>query len=128
MICHEIKDHTEFSVNKNKKEGKCYYCSSCAADMRRKRQLETKLYKLGVRYGISGWLYIGMYLEQHGRCALCNVKASALGPDRFHVDHCHKTGRVRGLLCRLCNGALGLLKDNKETVNGINEYLERGKL
>jgi hypothetical protein len=43
---------------------------------------------------------------------------------KLMVDHCHATGKVRGLLCHNCNRALGLLKDDKSTIRRALEYLE----
>lgn len=54
---------------------------------------------------------------QDGRCAICGKKR------KLCVDHCHDTGRIRGLLCRHCNMALGLLGDNLAGVEAAAEYL-----
>ncbi|MER5518238.1 endonuclease VII domain-containing protein [Streptomyces sp. NPDC002763] len=55
---------------------------------------------------------------QYGLCAIC------LTAPPIHVDHCHKTGRVRGVLCFNCNSAIGLLRDAPETINRAADYLE----
>lgn len=52
------------------------------------------------RYGISRQVYLDMIDEQDGRCAICGKEANLV------LDHCHETGRIRGLLCRPCNKAL----------------------
>lgn len=61
------------------------------------------------RYGITVADYDRMLLAQGGRCAICKTDKS-LGRGRFHVDHDHATGRVRGILCHLCNTALGRIE------------------
>jgi hypothetical protein len=65
-------------------------------------------------YGI--WLgdYRRLYDEQGGCCAGCGDFH-----ERLHVDHCHRTGRVRGLLCRVCNLALGRLRDDASAAGEI---------
>ena len=62
------------------------------------------------------------------RCDLCRVKFDELGNKQHkHIDHCHKTGKVRGVLCLNCNHALGKLKDNARLFRRAADYLE-GKL
>lgn len=61
------------------------------------------------RYGITVADYDRMLSAQGGRCAICKTDKS-LGRGRFHVDHDHVTGRVRGILCHLCNTALGRIE------------------
>ena len=61
-----------------------------------------------------------MLHRQNGVCAVCGVGG------KLHVDHDHETGLVRGLLCGSCNRALGLLKDNVDSLKMAIDYLERG--
>jgi len=60
-----------------------------------------------------------MYEAQNGLCGICSTKH-----ERLHVDHCHKTGRVRKLLCIRCNAAIGYLNDNQELVTAALIYLK----
>lgn len=57
------------------------------------------------------------FLEQGGLCAVCRVQEAK------HFDHCHSTGKPRGLLCRNCNIAIGHLKDNPEFCEAAATYL-----
>ena len=62
-----------------------------------------------------------LFEAQNGRCAICNGTRR----QRLSVDHCHKTGRVRGLLCRMCNGRLlTSARDNPEVLRNAANYLE----
>ena len=71
------------------------------------------------RYNITIEQYDLMLEQQRGLCKICNQQ-----PKKICVDHCHKTGTVRGLLCGNCNSAIGLLKENIETLQNAIEYLQ----
>jgi len=71
-------------------------------------------------HGISLEEYNRMFVSQSGNCAICQ-KRMKIGC----VDHCHVSGRIRGLLCHSCNFALGLLKDSPKIIRSAAEYLER---
>ena len=79
-------------------------------------------------YGIDLKTYQAMLAAQDHRCALCGDEGFVMNTDRHRmklvVDHCHSTGKVRGLLCHNCNRALGLFKDNIETMRRGISYLE----
>jgi hypothetical protein len=62
-----------------------------------------------------------MFDAQGGRCAGCLTEFCK--GRREHVDHCHTTGRVRGLLCRECNLVLGYVKDDAATLSRLASYL-----
>lgn len=74
-------------------------------------------------YGISLDDYDQMLARQQGRCAICPAdKPGGRGP-HWHVDHCHETGRVRGLLCARCNAMLGGARDNPTSLLRAVDYL-----
>ncbi len=81
---------------------------------------------LKIAYGITPEQYEAMLFAQGGKCATCDrVHVDSIsGKERLHVDHCHDTGKVRGLLCHYCNIAAGMLGDNPETLKRIAAYLE----
>jgi len=81
--------------------------------------------KLKERYGISLLEYNKMYSEQSGLCAICgSSEVKRKNSTNFLVDHCHETGRVRGLLCYKCNVGLGAFEDNKQFLLSAISYLE----
>jgi hypothetical protein len=75
---------------------------------------------LQTRYGITAEMYAAMLAAQQGQCAICKSIPDGL----LHVDHCHETERVRGLLCGNCNRALGLFKDNIKSLEEAITYLK----
>ena len=72
------------------------------------------------RYGITAADFQRMEESQGGGCAICR-RPPARG--RLHVDHCHSTGQVRGLLCGPCNRMIGLAKDDPATLMSAASYL-----
>jgi hypothetical protein len=74
------------------------------------------------KFGLTLEQYNAMYRKQKGRCAVCNSEPTGRWK-KLHVDHCHKTGKVRGLLCYSCNSAAGLVKDDAEIAIRIAAYL-----
>ena len=61
-------------------------------------------------------------LMEHTNCQVCGVHM-----DKKCIDHDHKTEKIRGVLCNNCNTSLGLLDDNKETLQNLIQYLEQAK-
>jgi hypothetical protein len=72
------------------------------------------------RYNITADEYWQMFEEQNGVCKVCNEEP---GDKKLAVDHCHDTGEVRGLLCSRCNTALGLLREDKNIMKSLMEYI-----
>ena len=75
------------------------------------------------RLGCTPELYAKLLLEQCGVCKICGKSQSR----NLAVDHCHKTGEIRGLLCSTCNTGLGCFGDDKEMLTKALEYLCRGR-
>lgn len=74
-------------------------------------------------FGITIEQYDEMLKSQNGKCAVC-FKICTTGR-RLAVDHCHKTKKVRGLLCSKCNRGLGLFNDSQHLLKAAIEYLEK---
>jgi hypothetical protein len=86
------------------------------------------VYRLRQRYGLTVDDYNKMLKAQGGVCAICSGPPAPFGPHklmRLAVDHCHTTGRIRGLLCPRCNQALGLMRDNPVFLLKATEYLRK---
>lgn len=71
-------------------------------------------------YGLAPGEYQQMLDRQDGRCAICGNKPVTI---RLAVDHDHTTGRVRGLLCRRCNRALGLWEGDPQKMRNLISYV-----
>lgn len=88
------------------------------------------LYFASNRAGFTIEDYQQMLDRQQGLCASCHKPETAFDKRhqalrRLTVDHCHKTGKIRGLLCTRCNRALGFLEDDAELVRGLLRYIEQ---
>lgn len=83
-------------------------------------------YNLKKFTGLSLEEYLTLLSRQKGKCAICGTEAGNGRTKRLHVDHDHKTGQIRGLLCSNCNTALGLLKDDLDLLQNCIEYIKRG--
>lgn len=79
---------------------------------------------LKTKYKIDQVVYDRMFKDQDGLCAICcNPPLGKKTTQMLAVDHCHATGRVRGLLCHKCNAAIGFFKDSPELVKKALDYL-----
>lgn len=77
-------------------------------------------------YGITPDQFEVMLKEQGGTCAICHTDKPTLnGKGSFRIDHCHTTGKVRGLLCNKCNAGLGMFSDKIEMLNRAIAYLTK---
>jgi hypothetical protein len=73
-------------------------------------------------YGISPKDYQQMFLQQNGKCDICKISIDSLSMN-LSVDHCHRTGRIRGLLCHHCNFGMGNFKDSLILLESAKQYL-----
>lgn len=92
------------------------------------RRLSNKKTALKQKYGLSWETYVSMYTEQAGECKICGTALHMLAnssndTEDACVDHCHTTGKVRGLLCRPCNLILGNCLENPEILANAIKYL-----
>ena len=79
-----------------------------------------------LKYGVTKEKYQEMLDSQNGVCAVCKTKPDfKTWKKRLSIDHCHVTGRVRGLLCDPCNRGIGMLKDDPSILENAIKYLAR---
>lgn len=102
--------------------------SSHIKDYRKKYYLSERVYtknwRLEKLYGITLEHYEQLFDNQKGGCAICGVHQSSIKTP-LHIDHDHKTKKVRGLLCHKCNRGIGLFQDSTDILQKAREYLER---
>jgi len=104
------------------------YCKDCCSSRTRNNYNYEKQreYLLKKKYGITTEKYDKMLSEQDYKCYICHKHEDKL--DRsLAVDHCHKTGKVRGLLCGNCNRFLGQIDDNVNIAERLLNYLNKHK-
>lgn len=89
------------------------------------RKLQIRSWNLKKLYNVTLEEYDLMLDQQNGGCAICGSPQGEGRSGILHVDHCHTTGRIRGLLCGNCNKALGCMKDSSDLLRKGAEYLER---
>jgi Recombination endonuclease VII len=116
--CGEEKPIEEFNRHSGRPDGRQSICSRCRMD----RQREMK-------YGMSAEEYAERLEAQGGVCAICGnpeeiVYSKVQGkPRALAVDHDHETGENRALLCRRCNGIIGLAHDDPDYLMAMASYL-----
>ena len=102
-------------------------CKKCyTTDLRRRHgesgRLKRKTYYLGKKYGLSYEQYSKMIVNQDNKCRLCLNEFKV--KRHIHVDHCHDTGQVRGIICFKCNQSIGKLGDTIESLERVVRYLK----
>lgn len=138
-VCKEQKELSEFYNYKTAKDGKMYRCKVCdniARSASRKSagaEMTRRGYRrrvLSANFGMTLEDYDSLLEKQGGCCAICGTtNPHGEGSEATHlknmaVDHCHNTGKVRGLLCNTCNRALGLFRDSRDVLEKALTYLE----
>lgn len=83
-----------------------------------------KQYYLRSEYNISPEEYNQLLVKQDFKCALCGRHASEFQRG-LAIDHCHETGRIRGMLCMPCNTSLGQLGDTPEAISKVLSYITK---
>lgn len=128
---------SEFPTD-NKRPDKLFsWCRGCvsadslrryhAASPERKAEISktSRLAHLKRSYGLTDEQYWDIWHRQGGACAICGSgQPGGNGATHLHVDHCHETGRVRGLLCYRCNVSLGKMQESPDLLRIAADYLE----
>lgn len=144
--CHVVKPIEEFGANKRMSDGIQNDCKTCANAMvalarsrnperhrnsskrwaanNREKARDSRLKSV---YGLPIGDYERLLAEQGGGCAICGTTVPGSRTERFHVDHCHDTGEVRGLLCSGCNMGIGQLKHDQARLLSAQAYLDKAK-
>jgi hypothetical protein len=96
-------------------------CSKCRVDDRERGY--RRAVSLKSLYGLTQDDYDQLLELQYGRCAICRTDKPGGGAGRWHIDHDHETGHVRGLLCNGCNVGIGFLQEDPEILMAAARYV-----
>ena len=142
--CGRKKSKSEFYKEKRTKRGYQARCKACCRSdakavfeanpepyrqrAREAHTTEARRARTLAKYGLTQDDYDRILKEQNGGCAICGTTESGHNEsEHFVVDHNHETGETRGLLCNLCNLAIGRFKDSKRNMIAATFYLTKYK-
>ena len=121
-----MREYYERNKENLKKRHRSYYENNKERILSREKELrdpEAKwAYNLEYKFGITVEQYKLMYEQQRGLCLICEKPPTGRFK-KLAVDHCHSTGKIRGLLCSGCNRAIGYLKDDPQMLEKAAAYL-----
>lgn len=109
-------------IEKNRAKARRYVQSGKARQAIRRNEMRRK-------YGLTPEQVDAMKESRRYQCDICAAECpnANRGPGQLHIDHCHRTGVVRGMLCGPCNKALGLFKDDTARMRVAIAYLEASR-
>lgn len=113
LTCKKCLEATCFGKHKGRKDNLADSCKLC-----RNKSAILK------RYNLSQDEIDKMSNSQNNKCAICKLP-QIVRPKRLAIDHCHVTGKVRGMLCLNCNQGLGKFKDSTDLLLSAMLYLDR---
>ena len=111
-----LKKDRAFSPEKYKLKRKQYYWRDVEKSRKEAREKHREY-----RYGVPYAVFLEKIKEQNGKCGICKNGIQ----ENATLDHCHKTGKMRGLLCRACNRGLGMFGDSLPVLKEAIEYVRR---
>ena len=112
--CSQWLEESLFADSAARIDGKFFHCRVCERDT-----------QLKLNYGISLEEYHSILDLQNNVCAICGISQDS-SSRKFHVDHDHVTGSIRGILCHHCNTGLGAFRDRPESLLSAISYLKAG--
>lgn len=153
--CKVSKEESEFVIDRRTPDGKTGACKECRKNYqqiwyynnldkvkaaferdkpyrkeyysRPKIKLRHNLSRIKRDFGLESDEYLKMVEDHQGNCAICGNKETSSRSENLSVDHCHTTGKVRGLLCSKCNRGLGLFLDDLNLLELAINYLKKHK-
>lgn len=106
----------------------CYNCQNKRLKVYREKnrdRIKNNSYKYNIksRYNLSMNEYENMKKSQNNLCKICNGKNKKTTRDRLCIDHCHKTGKIRGLICDSCNNGIARFNEDISILKNAIKYL-----
>lgn len=99
-------------------------CPDCRKDPRPNAQVRERARLLKL-YGLTQADWDALVRKQRDRCAICQTDRPGGRGERWHIDHDHVTGQVRGLLCHRCNMGVGFFLDDPEIIKAAARYVTK---
>lgn len=102
-------------------------CKKCRKEQNNNPEAKLKLYLQQIRYkfNITSDRYLQMLKNQNWKCKICFKNFNLDNGDRRpHIDHCHESGKIRGLLCHHCNIGIGMLSHDVNKLKNAIFYLD----
>lgn len=151
-VCRVYQPYSEYWKDRSRTSGYSYECKACyqkraplkkespqAAIARLERNRERRkrpeireryrktfrTWDLKKRYGLTYEQYNALIESQSGQCAICGGDLLGLDSRKVHVDHCHDSGQVRGVLCHHCNMLVGFARNSPTVLAKAIEYLTK---
>jgi hypothetical protein len=124
--CREVKPLNEYNKSKSGKFGVHHYCMICLRENKKihYNHDKAKLRFIQNKYKLNELELNEMFIAQNKKCKICQTKYDLLSRHNgLYIDHCHKTGKVRGLLCMSCNRLLGNCNDNIDILKSSILYI-----
>lgn len=126
---------SEFNRDNKRKDRKQPYCRECNRALGKvwhnkntgKTATKSRKSNLKRNYGLTLEAYDALKATQKGRCAICGVDKPGGGKKNMPVDHDHKTGKVRALLCSRCNVRLGHIEQDTPPLEKYLKYIRKHK-
>lgn len=127
--CEVEKSLSEYHIDKRYGKPRSY-CKDCQKEMGRKWRINNaeKVREANRRYALTHKLKNKYNLTENeyrlavdkaaGKCQICRMER------KLFIDHCHETGKFRGLICSQCNSALGMMEDSIDRLRAAQEYLQ----
>lgn len=113
-VCHKVRPMNDFRLKGNHRKNTCIHCENIKST-----------------FGINANDYDKMLKKQNGVCGICKKEEKERHQNgklrKLAIDHCHSTGKIRGLLCTKCNQGLGNFKDNESYLEQAIKYLKENK-
>jgi hypothetical protein len=130
--CGVKKERSEYHKDKNRNDGLAGFCKECLVAKNKKwrennpdkvkEHMSSRIwYKRKINYGLTKEQFFEIMKIQEEKCAICGTGID----ERCHVDHCHNTNVIRGLLCNTCNTGIGMLQDNPDILEAAAIYLRK---
>lgn len=125
-VCKQYLEAKFFSKSESARDGLSPGCQNCRnkkAKEYRTPEIRRK-YRLKADYGLTIEEYQSILEKQNGLCLICQREETRRGSKILSIDHDHRTGRIRGLLCHSCNVSIGHMRESSEIIQRMVAYLD----